>query len=312
MVEIDFVKMEGAGNDYIYLFALGEKERTVENTPEALLETNKREFRQDCLTGKFSARSIQNLCDRNLGIGSDGIIFVSRPEQTTDRFQMHMFNSDGGRSEMCGNGVRCLAAYLIEHYGVKVPFQVLTEGGIKTIQQTADKQVLVNMGRPNFLSAALAADFPDLGGKWQTLRFGDQEFLASLVSMGNPHIVLPLPSVDDFPLAVWGPQIEKDRRFANRVNVNLVEVVGPTRLKVRTWERGAGETLACGTGITASAILAWHNRLIPPAEPGKPVEVKVRGGELKVFWQAATQTAELAGPARISYRGRFLREDYQE
>ena len=231
---MNFAKMHGAGNDYVYVNCF---EETIAD-PAAL------------------ARQVSN---RNFGIGSDGLILIM-PSEVAD-VCMRMFNSDGSESEMCGNGIRCVAKYAYDHGLVaKQELTAETGAGVLTLQLFTNEagkvdRVRVNMGQPRLTRGQIPmtgdADQQVIN---QELKVLDRTFHITCVSMGNPHCIIFVDNVDEFPLEKYGPVIENHDLFPNRTNIEFVEIVSPCEVKQRTWERGAGETLACGTGASAVAV----------------------------------------------------------
>ncbi|MSP78869.1 MAG: diaminopimelate epimerase [Dehalococcoidia bacterium] len=262
-----FTKMHGAGNDYF--FADG---------------------RQKGVDWPTVARAIS---DRHFGVGSDGVI-LALPSKTAD-LRMQMFNADGSEGEMCGNGIRCLVRYALENglakKPAKGPLRVETAAGIKTVQPVLTKGVMtaarVGMGKPILRPADVPVDVSLLKNPKQTTPLLDHLLIVegmalhvSAVSMGNPHAVAFIKQpVDEFPLHQIGPKVEHNTLFPRRVNFEIVNVVDQKHLLQRTWERGSGETLACGTGACAVAVAARLHGLI-----GDEVDIKLPGGTLHITW----------------------------
>ena len=230
----------------------------------------------------------RRLCDRHFGIGADGVIFVS-PSRVADG-SMRIFNADGSEARMCGNGIRCVGKYLYENGLVpKDRIMVDTLSGVKALTLTVEDQqverVSVDMGRAVLEQAE--APLPDGLGP------------GMLISVGNPHLVILSPSVDDLPLSLWGPRIESDSRFPGGVNVEFVQVLSPEQLRMRVWERGCGVTLACGTGACASAFAAVQAGLCPA---GRPIKIVLDGGSLRVTVSAEGDLS-MEGPAVTVFEG---------
>jgi len=276
---MQFTKMHGLGNDYIYLDAI----------------------RQD-LSGEDLPHLARRLSDRNFGIGGDGIILIM-PSDEAD-FRMRMLNADGSEAEMCGNGMRCFAKYLYEH-GLTMKTDLVIETGAGLIRprlQVQAGQVLsvsVDMGVPRLAREAIPmagepADEPVID---QPLEVEGQEYRVTCVSMGNPHCVLFVDDVSSAPVATLGPLIEHHRAFPARTNVEFVRVVEPTVLEMRVWERGSGETLACGTGASASVVAAGLN-----GKAARSCAVKLRGGDLAIEW-VGNDHVLLTGPAVEVFSG---------
>ncbi|HEY7745435.1 MAG TPA: diaminopimelate epimerase [Desulfuromonadales bacterium] len=236
-----FAKMHGAGNDYVYINVF---EETVEDP----------------------ARLAVAVSDRHFGVGSDGLILIL-PSQVAD-VRMRMFNADGSEAEMCGNGVRCVAKYAYDH-GLVDGRQITVETGagilplqLFTNERNRVEKVRVNMGRPRLTRGEIPmTGDPDGQVVNAELKILDRTFHITAVSMGNPHCVIFVDNVAEFPVEKYGPVIERHPLFPNRTNVEFVEIVSTAEVRQRTWERGAGETLACGTGsaaVTVAGVLNGH------------------------------------------------------
>jgi len=254
-----FTKMQGAGNDYVYVNCF---EENVENPAELA----------------------QKVSNRNFGIGSDGLILIM-PSTVAD-VRMRMFNSDGSESEMCGNGIRCVAKFAYDHGLVaKKEITAETGAGILTLQLFANAankvdRVRVNMGEPRLVRA----EIPMLGDAAsrvvdEPLNILHSTFRITCVSMGNPHCVIFVDDVEDFPLEKYGPLIENHEMFPRRTNVEFVQVLSRTEVRQRTWERGAGETLACGTGASAVTVACVLNGLTE-----RRIVNHLSGGDLEMEW----------------------------
>lgn len=273
-----FIKMHGIGNDYIYVDGFQE---TVKK-PEKL--------------------AVQ-ISDRHFGVGGDGLILIM-PSVKAD-VRMRMFNADGSEGEMCGNGIRCLAKYVYEA-GIshKPELMVETLAGLLTLQLFTSNgkvdKVRVNMGRPRLHRQ----DIPILGeGECvlgETLVAGDREFAVTCVSMGNPHCVIYVEAVDNFPVTHYGPLIEHHPMFPQRTNVEWIECINRQEFRQRTWERGSGETLACGTGACAATVAS-----ILHGKTDRHVTVHLRGGDLEIEW-AEDQDVYMTGPAVEVFHGEWL------
>jgi diaminopimelate epimerase len=254
-----FTKMQGAGNDYVYVNCFEEK---VEN-PAAVA---------------------QQVSNRNFGIGSDGLILIM-PSSVAD-VRMRMFNSDGSESEMCGNGIRCVAKYAYDH-GIVTDREVTAEtgAGILTLQlftNAANKvdKVRVNMGEPRLVRSEIPM-IGDGSGRVvdEPLNILHSTFRITCVSMGNPHCVIFVDDVEDFPVEKYGPLIENHEMFPRRTNVEFVQVISRSEVRQRTWERGAGETLACGTGASAVTVACVLNGLTE-----RTIVNHLSGGDLEMEW----------------------------
>lgn len=282
--EIPFVKMEGLGNDYVYINDLNEE---LPNLSDLAVE----------------------LSERHFGIGSDGLIVI-HPSEKAD-FMMRMFNLDGSEGRMCGNGLRCFAK-LVFDLGLitQSTFNIETLSGIKTILLIQDQttgEVLgtkVAMGIPVLMNK----DIPILSTEpsWTAypLEIESNDYLVTGVSMGNPHIVTYVDDLEPLDLPTIGPLFEHHSCFPEKVNTEFIQVVSPTEITMRVWERGSGETLACGTGACAAVVASVINQLTEPK-----VKVNLLGGELEVYWdQSGSGQVYMTGPARISFTGRFYRQ----
>ena len=274
-----FTKMHGCGNDYVYVNCLNE---TVEHPGE---------------TAKL-------VSDRHFGIGSDGLILIC-PSKVAD-FEMVMYNADGSRGEMCGNGIRCVGKYVYD-YGLtdQTTVRIETLAGIKTLELTvADgkvQEVRVNMGAPILEAAEIPAVFPASPIVSQPLTVGEQTYAVTCVSMGNPHCVTFMDEdVRNLDLEKIGPGFEYNETFPNRVNTEFVNVIDDTHLRMRVWERGSGETLACGTGTCATVVAAV---LCGYAKPDTEVEVELLGGTLRILWDRESDLVYMTGPATVVYEG---------
>jgi diaminopimelate epimerase len=271
-----FTKMQGLGNDYVYVDAFAEE---VEDPAAA-------------------ARFVS---DRRFGIGADGLILI-HPSTRAD-FRMEMYNADGSRSEMCGNGLRCCGKYVFEHGHVrKTSLVAETDAGTKELDLVvADGKVTavrVSMGAP----VLERGDIPMLGPPGRViaeqLAVQDHAFPVTAVSMGNPHCVLFVEDLDRFPVERVGSVIESLPIFPNRTNVEFVKVFSRAEVVQRTWERGSGETLACGTGACAVVVAGRLNGLVDPK-----VTVHLRGGDLGVEWEGEGAPVFMTGPAVEVFRG---------
>lgn len=266
-------KMHGIGNDYLYIDA----------TRESLSGSNLPEL----------ARA---LADRHFGVGGDGLILVLPSDQAD--FRMRMFNSDGSEAEMCGNGMRCFAKYVYDH-GLTSKTDLVIETAAGMIRPSLDVQdgkvrtVTVDMGCPGLARAEIPMVGPpdDEPVTEEPLTVEGREYKITCVSMGNPHCVLFVDAVADAPVGTLGPLLERHKAFPARINVEFVQVQAPTVLRMRVWERGSGETLACGTGASASAVAA---SLTGRAE--RACTVKLLGGDLQIEWRDNDHVF-LTGPA---------------
>lgn len=285
-----FTKMHGLGNDYVYVNCFAEQ----------IAEPAK------------LARAVS---DRHFGIGSDGLILIC-PSQQAD-VRMRIFNADGSEAEMCGNGIRCVAKYVYDHRVAKaggsysVPGQVScaaslrveTARGILTVGLTIDdndkvQQVCVNMGEPILKPEDIPVNLPGEQIVEEPIEVEGQELLMSCVSMGNPHAVFFSENVQDIELDKLGPLIENHDLFPNRVNVHFVRVENPGELTIRTWERGSGITLACGTGACACCVAA-----VLTGRCGRQCTAHLPGGDLELNWCADDNCIYMTGPAVEVFEG---------
>ena len=271
-----FTKMHGLGNDYVYVNCFEEK---IDNPPAV-------------------ARFVS---DRHFGIGSDGLIMIN-PSKTAD-FEMEMYNADGSRGEMCGNGIRCVAKYVYD-YGLtdKTQISVETLGGIKYLDLTVEdgkvSLVKVDMGKPE-----LEADLiPIISEREQVIdepiEVDGKEYHMTGVSMGNPHAVIYVDDVKGLDLEKIGPKFENHERFPKRINTEFVHCIDRQTVGMRVWERGSGETLACGTGACAVAVSSILNNLTDTQ-----VTVKLLGGDLQIEWDREKDRVFMTGPATVVFDG---------
>lgn len=272
-----FTKMQGCGNDYVYVngFVYG-----IDN-PEEL------------------AKKISN---RNFSVGSDGLVIIN-PSTIAD-FKMSIYNADGSEAKMCGNGIRCVGKYVYDYKMTnKKVITVETESGIKRLDLNVgddDKveSVRVNMGQPSVASAEIPVDIDKEQVIDESIKIGGKKFKITCVSMGNPHCVTFVDDVDNFEVEKFGPEFENNEIFPDRVNTEFVEVIDKNTIKMRVWERGSGETLACGTGASASVVAAYLNELTENA-----VTVKLLGGELIIEYDIEENCVYMTGPTVTSFEG---------
>jgi len=268
-MKIKFTKMHGLGNDFILL------DLTAKELPGV-------------------QRIVKKLSDRRFGVGFDQALILRKSKKAD--FRMDIYNNDGSRVEMCGNGIRCLAHYIwTKRLSSKRRLDIETLAGIIRPEQ-AGKLVRVDMGEPVLEGRLIPTETtgPVVDYMLEAL---DRVFPVTCVSMGNPHCVIFVDDVDNFPVEKYGPVLENHKFFPKRANVEFIEVVNKKRLKMRVWERGAGETLACGTGATASAVAASIKGLA-----GRKVSVILKGGTLEIEW-AADNHAYMTGPAEMVFTG---------
>lgn len=271
-----FTKMQGLGNDYVYVNCFEEK---IENPPAV-------------------ARYVS---DRHFGIGSDGLIMIN-PSEVAD-FEMEMYNADGSRGEMCGNGIRCVAKYVYD-YGLtdKTQISVETLGGIKYLDLTVEdgKVVLVkgDMGKPELKSDLIPIISENEKVIDEPIEVDGQVYHMTGVSMGNPHTVIYVDDVKNLDLEKIGPKFENHERFPKRINTEFVHCIDRNTVEMRVWERGSGETLACGTGACAVAVASILNNLTDTR-----VTVKLLGGDLQIEWDQKKNHVFMTGPAKVVFDG---------
>ena len=274
---LSFTKMHGIGNDYIYLNCL---EQELKNPNDLSVF----------------------LSDRHLGVGGDGIVLIL-PSSVAD-YRMRMFNADGSEGKMCGNAIRCVGKYLFDNkITSKTDLTIETLSGNKSLKLyvTGDyvESVEVDMGKPVLKSS----DIPVLSDSEtfinQPVTVGSNDYFATCVSMGNPHAVIFMNDIESLDLISIGPKFEHHPMFPDRINTEFVEVLSKDKIKMRVWERGSGETLACGTGACASVVASVLNG---KCEKNREVTVLLRGGELKIIW-TSTDTVLMKGPATKVFDG---------
>lgn len=276
-----FTKMHGLGNDYVYVNCFEEK---IENPPAV-------------------ARYVS---DRHFGIGSDGLIMIN-PSEAAD-FEMEMYNADGSRGEMCGNGIRCVAKYVYD-YGLtdKTNISVETLGGIKYLDLTVEdgKVVLVrvDMGKPELVPEKipiLMEGYDETAGQVvdAPIVVEGEEYRMTGVSMGNPHAIVYVDDVQGLDIEKIGPKFENHKRFPQRINTEFARVIDRQTAEMRVWERGSGETLACGTGACAVAVSSILN-----GYTDNQVVVKLLGGDLKIEWDREADRVYMTGPATVVFDG---------
>jgi diaminopimelate epimerase len=275
-VSFKFTKMQGLGNDFVVL----------DGVRQAL---------------RLDAATIRAIADRRFGIGCDQVLVVE-PAQGDADLRYRIFNADGGEVEQCGNGARCFLVYVREHgLSNKRELRVETAAGVIVPRLNDDGTVTVDMGVPRFA----AADVPITGGSGgvvDDLDGGGERVRVSVLSMGNPQAVQRVADVDRAPVTTQGPLLERHARFPDRVNAGYMQVVDRDTIRLRVWERGAGETLACGTGACAAAVAGIRLGLLD-----SPVRVITRGGELRIAWQGDGAPVFMTGPAVTVYEGEWPR-----
>lgn len=277
---LPFVKMHGLGNDFVVV---------------------------DCINAQYDIEKLVAqavaICDRRFGVGADGLILIL-PGKISP-FRMRIINSDGSEPEMCGNGIRCFAKYLYEHeLTTELTFTVETLAGDiipqLTLKDGKVSSVCVDMGEPRLERA----EIPMTGSPGRVINepvtAGDRTFELTAVSMGNPHAVAFVNDVRNFPLEKYGAFLETEARFPRKTNVEFVQVISPDYLLMRVWERGAGVTLACGTGACATLVAA-----VLTGKAERRATVELPGGPLQIFWNETDNRVYMTGPATEVFRGKI-------
>lgn len=275
-----FTKMHGCGNDYIYVNGFAEK-----------------------IPSEKKPALVQRLSDRHFGIGGDGVIFIN-PSDVAD-FEMEMYNADGSRGEMCGNGIRCVAKYVYDKGMTDATeISVVSAGKIKYLTLTVDKtydvvtKVRVNMGSPILEPALIPVEAEGEQAVNVPIEVDGEEYRMTCVSMGNPHAVVFMEHVQEMDIEKIGPSFENHKRFPKRINTEFVEIIDRKNVFMRVWERGTGETLACGTGCCATAVACILNGLTD-----EEITVKLLGGELSIQWDRKANLIYMTGPAETVFEG---------
>lgn len=283
---IEFSKMEGLGNDYVYINCINKSEEEI----------------------KRIVKLVPKMSQEHFGIGSDGVILICRSNIAD--FKMNMYNKDGSQAEMCGNGIRCVGKYVYDKELINEKnITIETLAGIKklnmNVQEHMVTSVTVNMGKPIF-DEKLIPCIPDkkidssfFKEKIPHVKISalNKVFEFTCISMGNPHAITIVNDVDNFDVKKYGEIIERDNHFPKKVNVEFIEIIDDNTIKMRVWERGAGETLACGTGASASAVACILNNLV---NTNQNVVVKLLGGDLSIKWD---EYVYMTGPAKFVYEG---------
>lgn len=278
---IEFSKYQGLGNDFILIDNRHAAAPIV--TPEQAI----------------------NLCDRHFGIGGDGVIFALPGKEDSD-YTMRIYNSDGSEPEMCGNGIRCLAKFIADLEGnteVNKSYRIDTLAGLIVPRLTNDGEVTVDMGEPELLAAKVPTTMDGGDGKVvdQPLEVADRTWSVTTVSMGNPHCITFVEDSSAIALAEIGPIFEHHPVFPQRTNTEFVEVVKPNYVKMRVWERGAGITLACGTGACATVVAGVLNN-----KCDRQTTVELPGGCLQIDWSAKDNRVYMTGPAQKAFQGVYF------
>lgn len=278
---IEFVKMQGLGNDYLYINCISNREPLF---PEELAK---------------------RLSNRHFGVGADGIILVCNSKVAD--FKMRIFNSDGSEAEMCGNGIRCFAKYVYDYnLTEKKELEIETLAGIRKVKlnilnKNITENVTVDMGEPILHPVkipVLTREEPPITDLKIAIK--NKIFTITCVSMGNPHAIVRLHNLDDISVNEYGPLIENRSEFPKKTNVEFIEIKDRDKIKMKVWERGAGETLACGTGACAATVASVLNGYVE-----RKVTVELLGGELSVEWNEKDNHVYMTGPATTVFRGRI-------
>ncbi|HXM82889.1 MAG TPA: diaminopimelate epimerase [Burkholderiales bacterium] len=262
-MKLPFTKMHGAGNDFVVL---------------------------DCTKSSFTlnTQQLKKIADRRFGVGCDQILVVERPRAAGADFRYRIFNADGGEVEQCGNGARCFVKFVHQKgLSAKREIRVETLGGPIVPRLEADGEVSVDMGPPAFKEPIL-----------ERLSVGGTTVEAAILSMGNPHAVQMVADVESAPVTTQGPLLERHPRFQGRVNAGYMQVLDRHRIALRVWERGAGETLSCGTGACAAVVSGILRGLLD-----SPVQVATRGGALTISWAGGDNAVWMKGPAQTVFEG---------
>ncbi|MDO5555915.1 MAG: diaminopimelate epimerase [Clostridia bacterium] len=275
-----FTKMHGLGNDYVYI---------------------------DCYSKEVNLKDISNLAkfmsNRHFGIGSDGIILICKSDVAD--FKMRMFNSDGSEAEMCGNGIRCVGKFVYDKgLTTKQTLKIETLAGAKILKLNITNQkvetVTVDMGEPIFEPKKIPVKYSQTPVKNLKIKVLDKDFNFTCVSMGNPHAVTIVDNISQFDVEKYGAVLEKNEHFPQKSNIEFIEIIDKNNIKMRVWERGAGETLACGTGACAVAIASNINELT-----NEKVNIELLGGILNINWDKKTNHVFMTGAATTVFEGQI-------
>lgn len=277
---VDFTKMTGLGNDYIYVNCIN---NNLKNIPDL-------------------ARKVS---DRHFGVGADGLILIEKSENANSDFKMRIFNSDGSEAEMCGNGIRCLAKYIHDNnLSNNDKLSIETLAGIKKVKLIEDNEgscneIIVDMGEPIFQDKNIPYNVYEAFNKDLDLDVGKEKMRFTVVSMGNPHAITFVEDLDNIDIEKYGPIIENNPIFPNRTNVEFVQIIDKNNIKVKVWERGVGETLACGTGACAAMVASGIN-----GYTDENVTVNLPGGKLEIEW-GKDNHIYMQGPASTVCTGKI-------
>ena len=279
MKTLHFTKMHGAGNDFVVFDGISQ-------------------------TIDLNAAQIRAIADRHFGVGCDQLLLVERPARPEADFRYRIFNADGGEVEQCGNGARCFVRFVVDKkLTAKTAITVETKSGLIQPRLEADGRVTVNMGAPRFEPTEIPFMAPNRALTYD-LEVDGATITISAISMGNPHAVQVVGDVDTAPVATQGPHIEQHPRFPQRVNAGFMQIVDRSHIKLRVFERGAGETLACGTGACAAVVAGITRSLLDSR-----VDVQTRGGVLTIQWPGDNQPVLMTGPAETVFEGTWSTHD---
>lgn len=281
MIPLQFTKMQGLGNDYIYL------DYTKKQEPQNM------------------AQLVPQMSNRHFGIGSDGVILIL-PSLIAD-FKMKMYNADASEAQMCGNGIRCVGKYVYDKgLTTKQNLSIETLAGIKKLQlQTKNQKVetvKVDMGTPILEPEAIPVKAPKNTNI--LIQSYHKTFEATCVSMGNPHAVILVEDVEHFEVEKYGADIENNPIFPQKANIEFIQIIRHNQIKMRVWERGSKETLACGTGACAAVVACYQNQLT-----SNQVEVQLLGGKLQIQWNQENNHVFMTGPAKTVFEGEWREEN---
>lgn len=279
---LKFTKMQGLGNDYVYMDAIHQKIGNVSSL----------------------AKAVSN---RHWGIGADGLILIAQSDMAD--FKMQMFNPDGSESEMCGNGIRCVGKFVYDkELTNKTDIKIETLAGIKNLKLKVEnkkvKMITVDMGEPILEADKIPVMSDKAPVKNLKIKARDREFLVTCVSMGNPHAVIELEDIETFDVEKYGKVIESAPIFPNRTNVEFIKIEDRNHIKMRVWERGTGETLACGTGACATTVAGVLNDILD-----RNIVVKLLGGNLQIEWKEEDNHVYMTGPAVTVFEGKIYEEN---
>jgi len=279
-MKLRFTKMQGAGNDFV------------------VIDATRRPIR-------LTAGEVRRLADRRFGVGCDQVLIVEAPHRADTDFYYRIFNADGGEVEQCGNGARCFARFVRDHgLTTKVDLRVETGSGLIAPYLESDGTVTVAMGEPLFEPALIPFESASRSLSYPLEVDGNVREIGA-VSMGNPHAVQIVSDVDTAPVETEGPLIERHPRFPERVNAGFMQILDRHSVRLRVFERGAGETLACGTGACAAVVTGIQRGLL-----ASPVAVETRGGQLRIRWEGEGHGVFMTGPAVTVFEGEIeLRDD---